>query len=359
MGWQGGFTGVGFTREEYKKWLHGQKKPMASFIAIHATGAPYTLASVGGAARMKNLGNYYQNQQKWKGGPNGFAMGDGKWYIGTPIALMGVHSPSFNNISSAYEAEGDYRAGKRHWETDTGGKIVWDTMAWAVAEWLLWMGLEANDKYIRFHKEDTRTTHRECPGAMQKSWFITKVQKAMGKQPAPPPAPTPPKVMPIVTAKPKLKVMKPGEFKYSEDWAIPMMKKVEGLRLLAYPDPPGWSIGHGHCSTSGIKPIPYQGMTCTTAEAEVMLRADLAECCRYLNAWVKVPLDQGQVDGLCMHIFQQGPSAFRRNHVANINQKLHWTTAKNIEGQKHAKAGVMRRRKLEAERYRGNDPRSW
>lgn len=356
--WLGGFSGEGYDRAGYRAWLRTQKRPMASFLAIHATGAPYALASIGGKGRIKALEHYYRVEKGWKGGPHGFAMADGKLYPGTPISMMTVHSPGWNNIACAYECEGDYRAGRRSWLTDEG-QIAWGVMAWAAAEWLEWMGLGPDDKHIRFHREDALTTHKECPGAMEKAWFIGKVREAMNPILAPAPK-DPPAVMPISTVKPKPKVYQPGTFRYSEDWLVPMMKRIEGLRLKAYIDKPGFAIGYGHNSTSGIPPIPYDGMVLANeAEADKILRADLDDKLRYVNAWVKVPLEQGMIDALCMHIFQQGPTQFKRRVLTAINNRMHWTAAKIIEKMPHEKPGVEARRRMESARYRGEFPKSW
>lgn len=360
MAWQGGSWGApGMDRAQFRAWLRTQKKPsFVSFFVVHNTGAPYTLASVGGRTRMKNLENYYKNEKRWRGGPPLFVMGDGLVYAGSPIHLQSVHSPSWNKISIGIEAEGDFDGTHK---VDIGeGKKVWDSMAWVFAELLEWFGWPASDKYIRLHREDAATTHA-CPGFLvTKPWFISKVQGQMGLTAKPPEAPKPiPAVMPIDTAKVKHKVYQPGTFKWSESWCLPMMKRVEGLRLKAYYDAPGWAIGYGHNSTGGIKPIPYDGMVITNAEADAILRADLDDKVRYLNAWVKVPLDQAQIDALAMFIFQQGPTQFKKFLLPTINQKMHWTTANLIEKKIHAKAGVNRRRKLESARYRGESPDKW
>jgi lysozyme len=139
-----------------------------------------------------------------------------------------------------------------------------------------------------------------------------------------------------------------------------MMKKVEGLRLKAYFDKPGWALGYGHNSTSLIEPIPYEGMTLKNEkEAEDILRVDLDDKVRYLNAWVKVPLTQGQVDALAMHIFQQGPTQFRSRVLPTINEGKHAEVAKIIETMAHDNPGVERRRRFEAARYRGERPTKW
>jgi GH24 family phage-related lysozyme (muramidase) len=156
------------------------------------------------------------------------------------------------------------------------------------------------------------------------------------------------------------KIYQPGSCMWSEEWCLPSMKKVEGLRLKAYFDRPGWAIGYGHNSTSKLAPVPYEGMVLKTEkEAEDILRIDLNECVRYINAWVKVPLTQGQVDALCMNIFQQGPSQFRKRLLPTINEMKHGVTASLIETMEHINPGVERRRRFEADRYRGNKPTRW
>jgi GH24 family phage-related lysozyme (muramidase) len=359
MPWQGGFAGDSYDRPQFRAWLRQQKKPIFSqFITIHNTGAPYTLASVGGKQRMVNLGRYYKVEKVWKGGPHFFVMED-RVYPGTPVHLPTVHSPSWNNISIAVECEGDYDG--THSPIQGKGAVAWDTMAWVVAEMLEWMEWAADDKHLRLHRQDKATTHA-CPGALVTlPWFIERVRQAGAPKPKsaiilPVTPPVTPPSVPI-----KKKVYEPGACRWSEDWAIPMMKKIEALRLKAYPDGPGlWSIGYGHNSSSGIAPKPYEGMVLfNEAAADALLRVDLNECLRYINTWVKVPLEQGMVDALCMFIFQQGPTNFKKYLLPAINAKMHWTAAKLIETKAHAKPGVMRRRALEAKRYRGEFPTKW
>ena len=173
----------------------------------------------------------------------------------------------------------------------------------------------------------------------------------------PTPAPTPPPAPELV---PTTGIYPPGQARWSEDWCLPMMKKVEGLRLEAYYDAPGWAIGYGHNSTSKLDPIPYKGMTIPNEKAaEDILRIDLNECVRYINAWVKVDLNQPQVDALCMHIFQQGPTQFRSRVLPTVNTGNHLATARIIRDMSHANPGVERRRRFEAARYLGSSSTTW
>lgn len=451
MAWAGGFSGVGLTRDEFRKWLRSQPKPPYHRIVNHMTDAPYTKASVPCNQRIRNLGNYYKNDLGWSGGPDFFSLGDGKIYLGSPLGRS-IGCKGWNGNSYHIEVEGKYNGVIHDYRTGSG-LANWKVSAWAQAEILEWMGWKADGVRIKLHKEGN-TSHKACPGVVPKAWIIEQIKAATGPgliypgadsastqapapvipkprqtlkkgmtggdvpvlqiklkslgrydglidgdfgpktergvklfqasqglredgicgpltwqalekavqppKPAPvSPAPEPPKPAPEPTSRPEQSGYEPGKAQWSETWLFPMMKKVEGKRNLAYPDPPGWSIGYGHCSTSKVPPIPYEGMTCTDEEAEAMLRADLNECLRYINTWVKVPLEPHHVDALCMHIFQQGPTQFRGRLLDTINTSDHAKVAGMIENMEHAKAGVMRRRRLEAARYRGEAPTKW
>jgi GH24 family phage-related lysozyme (muramidase) len=200
MAWLGGFQGDGYTREEFRAWLRKQKKPsFLKAITIHATGAPYTLASAGGSQRIKNLAHYYKTKG-WKGGPHWFVMED-KIYPGTPPQYPTVHSPSRNGTDLALEVEGLYNGKKHSHLTGTGG-VAWKTAHWAVAEILDWMQWDADAKHIRFHRTDPATTHKVCPsppGVISEAWFAERVRAAAAREvPAALPAPElPPLPQPI------------------------------------------------------------------------------------------------------------------------------------------------------------------
>jgi lysozyme len=64
----------------------------------------------------------------------------------------------------------------------------------------------------------------------------------------------------------------------TSDQGIALLKRHEGLRLKAYPDPASggepWTIGYGTTSSAGVGKIT-RGMTITEAQAEEMLRKSL------------------------------------------------------------------------------------
>lgn len=127
------------------------------FIVLHNTGAPLLSQwhSVSGEQRMRNLTTYYRDQQKWSGGPHLFIADDMIW-IFTPLQVPGVHSPSWNHLTWGVEIVGDY-------DTEAFEGPVLENTVSALAS--LSMLAQLNPHTLRFHKEDPRTTHKNCPGA--------------------------------------------------------------------------------------------------------------------------------------------------------------------------------------------------
>ena len=88
---------------------------------------------------------------------------------------------------------------------------------------------------------------------------------------------------------------------------IALLKEHEGLRLKAYQDTGGvWTIGYGHTSAAGGMKV-YPGLTITRAQAEQLLKDDLARMTYpVIKRLVKVDLTQGQFDALCSFIYNLG-----------------------------------------------------
>ena len=83
-----------------------------------------------------------------------------------------------------------------------------------------------------------------------------------------------------------------------------LIKKYEGLRLKAYPDPATggapWTIGYGH--TYRVK----QGDVCTKEQAEQWLSEDLQDAYAIVDDFVKVKLSPNQRDALVSFVFNIG-----------------------------------------------------
>lgn len=88
---------------------------------------------------------------------------------------------------------------------------------------------------------------------------------------------------------------------------IEHLKDSEGLRLKAYQDTGKvWTIGYGHTSAAGGMKV-YQGLAITHAQAEQLLKDDLARMTYpVIKRLVKVDLTQGQFDALCSFIYNLG-----------------------------------------------------
>ena len=85
---------------------------------------------------------------------------------------------------------------------------------------------------------------------------------------------------------------------------IDLIMKFEGLRTKAYKplkSEPGWTIGYGHHS-----PDVYEGMVCTEAEAEMLLKADIAKYEHQIESALNVDeieVTQGMFDALVCLLF--------------------------------------------------------
>ena len=97
---------------------------------------------------------------------------------------------------------------------------------------------------------------------------------------------------------------------------IDHLKKWEGLRLEAYPDPGSrdgnpWTIGYGHTSDGFLRVA--KGLLITQAQAESALRHDAGEAAAAINRLVKVRLTDNQRGALISFVFNVGIGAFGKS----------------------------------------------
>jgi GH24 family phage-related lysozyme (muramidase) len=130
---------------------------------------------------------------------------------------------------------------------------------------------------------------------------------------------------------------------------IALIKSFEGLSLNKYQDIVGkWTIGYGHL----ILPDEVFNVALTEAQAETLLRRDLAVSEKGVNQYVLVPLTQNQFDALVSFTFNLGVGNLKSStllRVLNAHQYqsaadefLRWDKA----GGKQV-AGLTRRRAAE------------
>jgi 3D (Asp-Asp-Asp) domain-containing protein len=173
-----GIVGKGFRAPEFDDYvstLHfSDWRPR--FVVVHNTGVPKLSQwhSVSGETRMRNLENYYKNEMRWSAGPHLFVANDFIWVF-TPLTTSGVHSPSWNAESWGVEMVGDY-------DSEPPDQGVHQNTIDALAILHRWRGLDPD--VMRLHKEDPKTTHKNCPGRnVIKSDLIDQVKARMNSSP--------------------------------------------------------------------------------------------------------------------------------------------------------------------------------
>lgn len=91
--------------------------------------------------------------------------------------------------------------------------------------------------------------------------------------------------------------------------ALALIRRFEGLRLRAYPDPVGLAtIGYGHTGAE-VRP----SMRITRDEAEALLRRDAEQALAVVRASVHIPLTRGQTAALVSLVFNIGEGRFLRS----------------------------------------------
>ena len=153
-----GIVGKGFKPAEFEAYVNTLSFPLwrPQFVVLHNTAEPRLSQwhSVSGQQRMANLENFYKNVQHWSAGPHLFVADDLIWAF-TPMNTSGVHSPSWNAVAWGVEMVGDYTA-------EAFSPAVRENVISALTSMHALLGLDPHT--LRLHKEDPKTTHKDCPG---------------------------------------------------------------------------------------------------------------------------------------------------------------------------------------------------
>ena len=147
---------------------------------------------------------------------------------------------------------------------------------------------------------------------------------------------------------------------------LALIKQWEGRRLTAYKDPVGvWTIGYGHTDAAG-PPAVKRGLKISEAQAEAMLRADLAQYEAAVEAAVTVRLTDNQFAALVSFCFNVGPGNFlgstllkklnAGNHAAVPGELAKWDKAggrvlAGLANRRAAEAGLWARGAFVASNY--------
>ena len=132
---------------------------------------------------------------------------------------------------------------------------------------------------------------------------------------------------------------------------LALIRQFEGLRLAAYKCSANVpSIGWG--TTKGVK----MGDTITREEADRLLCEDAQRFADHIDAVVKVPLNQNQIDALVAFVYNIGPAAFGKSTMLKLinqglledaaNQFVRWNRAGD-----QVLAGLTRRRMAERDLF--------
>jgi hypothetical protein len=176
-----GIVGKGFAPADFEAYVRdlamGEWKPQ--FIVLHNTSEPRLSQwhTTPGAQRMLNLQSYYRDQQGWSAGPHLFVADDLIWVF-TPLTTPGVHSPSWNEVSWGVEMVGEYEDEP----FDFGAAAeVRDNAVSALATLSMKAGFDSSSLHL--HKEDPKTTHKDCPGKnVVKADMIQRLHDEIGRR---------------------------------------------------------------------------------------------------------------------------------------------------------------------------------
>lgn len=138
---------------------------------------------------------------------------------------------------------------------------------------------------------------------------------------------------------------------------VNLIKSFEGLRLKAYQDAVGvWTIGYG--TTRGVKP----GQEISEAQAEALLKTDLARFERDVSQAVRVPINDNQFAAIVSFTYNVGSGAMRSSTMLRkLNRRDIYGAANEFPRWNRAGgrvlAGLTRRRNAERALFLGQDYR--
>jgi peptidoglycan hydrolase-like protein with peptidoglycan-binding domain len=181
-------VGKSFSIDEFKSYVEGVTFNgwTPKFVVVHNTSSPTQALYKSWHDRkgwtieqwLKNLASYYAGLG-WNGCPHLFVAYD-RICVLNDLRYRGTHSPSWNAFSWGVETVAEFES-----EVFSGG--VKDNLIAALAILHNRIGLNPADyklgvRGLHFHKEDIKTTHRNCPGRnLYKSLLVDDVVAYMNK----------------------------------------------------------------------------------------------------------------------------------------------------------------------------------
>jgi hypothetical protein len=170
-----GFDNVGriWTPESLQQYLSILARPdWCRSVTLHHCGAPSLEQRPTGLTirHIENIRDFYI-AKSWRSGPH-LCVDDDQLFGMSDLRQRGVHAVSFNASSIGIEVLGDY---DREDPMSGRGLACWRTAAAASRILLDWLGLEANERTVHFHRDDPKT-NKTCPGRkVSKEWVLSMI----------------------------------------------------------------------------------------------------------------------------------------------------------------------------------------
>lgn len=171
MTWRG-IVGQSFSANAFEQYVGRLKFNLwrPRFVVVHNTSTP-DLAKwnewqtrkppIDGPRWAKNLVGYYRDDQKWSAGPHLFVTPAGI-LVFSPLTGPGVHSPAWNSISWGVEAVGEFN--REPFIGPVRDNLIAALAILHAAAGFSPLPYQQGVRGLHFHKEDPRTTHKDCPG---------------------------------------------------------------------------------------------------------------------------------------------------------------------------------------------------
>jgi len=288
-----------YTLDQFEAYLEAEVKPKLTgwrprMIVDHNTGKMVWPGfdvrgnKITPAQRIENMSVDWA-ARGFTGGPHLLISPDGMINTVWPLWLRGTHSPSWNAVSWGIEHVGDFSVEQLTPEAraaSLGAKKALFKL----------LGIEADQGSYKFHLEDPKTTHKQCPGknfGTKASWL-----GALNANAGPVAALDLPHVHALTASA----------------WAKTDLKRLEAFRDKAYQLKGIWHVGYGF--RDGFKGLHVDASTTMTLEqANALFDKSVDEMADTISSFVHVPLSQAQMDGLVLIGWNIGTGALSGSTV--------------------------------------------
>lgn len=189
MSWHG-IIGRSYAADEFEHYVSsfpfGVWRPR--FVVVHNTSSPDRKTWDGWQRRTppltdeqwgRNLEGYYKDLG-WSGCPHLFVT-PASILVMNPLTMPGTHSPAWNSVTWGVETVGEFD--RDPFTGSIKNNLVAALAILHAAAGLQLLPYERGVRGLHFHKEDPRTTHKDCPGKnIVKADLIKSVQAEIARR---------------------------------------------------------------------------------------------------------------------------------------------------------------------------------